>query len=479
MLYQLRVFKIKIRGVPEKLLSLLILRFLPFFYLPLLLLSFSSCTDNNKTLTVPNSDFSLDTTPQIKIDLPQNPTLDNLIAYALSNNPKLKAIYFNYLSHNSNYKAKGRWPLPQIAYTWYMQQVETRVGPQRHRFSLAQKFPWPGKLSSQKETARQLSIYKLAKYNIFRNILLFQLKKKWFELSFLASSLKILKDYRQTLNSMLELAQVKYKTTRLNYSHLAKIKVELGKLSNSISTMRTQIQNKKDEIKAYLGDDKIKFKAPNKLPPPVKLPQMSTLLKLQKANHPQLEQFKHQIQLQKSKIKASRKKSMPDFFLKFTYIETGESEMEEVIDNGKDPMLLTFGLSLPLWRDSFRHETKSAKYKLQESRMLMKDLKNHLVKKLRISVKNYLNARQVLDNYENKLVKEAELGFKLGIEAYVAGKDDLFSVWSLARSVQKLKLGRVKARLQLRIHKAKIERITGITLDGENKGSDQKGEPNQ
>jgi outer membrane protein, heavy metal efflux system len=44
-------------------------------------------------------------------------------------------------------------PEPQFTYGLYLSRVETRVGPQRHRFSLSQVLPRPGRLAANADAA--------------------------------------------------------------------------------------------------------------------------------------------------------------------------------------------------------------------------------------------------------------------------------------------------------------------------------------
>ena len=43
--------------------------------------------------------------------------------------------------------AAGALPDPELTYGYFLESVETRVGPQNQKFGLSQKIPWPARLA--------------------------------------------------------------------------------------------------------------------------------------------------------------------------------------------------------------------------------------------------------------------------------------------------------------------------------------------
>ena len=74
--------------------------------------------------------------------------LESYIAYALKNSPALEALFERWQAGINRIAGARRLPDPVISYAYYIRNVETKVGPQRHRLSLKQTFPWPTKFSA-------------------------------------------------------------------------------------------------------------------------------------------------------------------------------------------------------------------------------------------------------------------------------------------------------------------------------------------
>ena len=90
--------------------------------------------------------------PQLP-DFTINSDLDTYIRYALLNNPGLEAAFQDYVAAMERIPQVTALPDPRLSYRYYIQEVETRVGPQQHAFGLSQTLPWFGKLELQGQIA--------------------------------------------------------------------------------------------------------------------------------------------------------------------------------------------------------------------------------------------------------------------------------------------------------------------------------------
>ena len=73
--------------------------------------------------------------------------------YALKNSPSLHAAYEDWEAASYRITPARALPEPKISYSYFIRRVETRVGPQRHRVSVSQAFPWPTKLTAAADAA--------------------------------------------------------------------------------------------------------------------------------------------------------------------------------------------------------------------------------------------------------------------------------------------------------------------------------------
>ena len=85
------------------------------------------------------------------------PTLDgrlsSYLAFALARSPELRASFERWRAATMRISRARRIPEPIIKYSYFVRAVETRVGPQNHKLSLMQSFPWPTALSAGADAA--------------------------------------------------------------------------------------------------------------------------------------------------------------------------------------------------------------------------------------------------------------------------------------------------------------------------------------
>ena len=80
-------------------------------------------------------------------------TIDDYLAYAALNNPKLKAAFGVWKAALHRIPQVRSLPDPKFNYAYFIREVETRVGAQEQKLGLSQMFPWFGKLQLKEDIA--------------------------------------------------------------------------------------------------------------------------------------------------------------------------------------------------------------------------------------------------------------------------------------------------------------------------------------
>ena len=84
--------------------------------------------------------------------------LNNYLKTAAENNPGLKALFNEYMAALEVAPQVKALPDPQVAFGYFIQPVETRVGPQQFKISASQMFPWFGTLKAKENAADRKSV---------------------------------------------------------------------------------------------------------------------------------------------------------------------------------------------------------------------------------------------------------------------------------------------------------------------------------
>ena len=67
--------------------------------------------------------------------------LDDYLIVAMQRNPGLRSAYYRWIADLKKSDYAGSLPDPMFNYSYFVESVETRVGPQKQRFGLHQSFP--------------------------------------------------------------------------------------------------------------------------------------------------------------------------------------------------------------------------------------------------------------------------------------------------------------------------------------------------
>jgi hypothetical protein len=105
-------------------------------------------------------------------------TLQGLIKYAVENNPGLKAARLEWARVIQKYPQVTSLEDPMLTYTYPIEEIETRLGPQDQVFMLSQRFPFPGKLGLKGEVvSKEVEIAKTSYDRTVRDLIV-EVKKR-------------------------------------------------------------------------------------------------------------------------------------------------------------------------------------------------------------------------------------------------------------------------------------------------------------
>jgi len=80
-------------------------------------------------------------------------TLSDYLRYAALNNAGLKAAFEQWKAATEQVPQAKSLPDPKFTYGYFISEVETRAGPQRHKFEIMQTFPWFGVIEARTDQA--------------------------------------------------------------------------------------------------------------------------------------------------------------------------------------------------------------------------------------------------------------------------------------------------------------------------------------
>ena len=107
-------------------------------------------------------------------------TLEEFFKIAAENNPGLRAEYKAYEAALQKVPQVSSLPDPTFSFGYFIESVETRVGPQKAKFSLTQMFPWFGTLKAQGDAAALMADAKFQAFLDTRNKLYYEVAAAYY-----------------------------------------------------------------------------------------------------------------------------------------------------------------------------------------------------------------------------------------------------------------------------------------------------------
>ncbi|NIO13694.1 MAG: TolC family protein, partial [Xanthomonadales bacterium] len=151
--------------------------------------------------------------PGARAQLPslgQDSTLADYLQYAALNNPGLEAAFHRWQAALEKVPQARALPDPRLTYAHFIEEVETRVGPQESKLGLMQKFPWFGKRRLRGEAAWEAAEAARERYEAEKLKLFFRVKDAYYEYAYLAGAVRVVQQMKSLVRQLEQVARTRY-----------------------------------------------------------------------------------------------------------------------------------------------------------------------------------------------------------------------------------------------------------------------------
>lgn len=393
-------------------------------------------------------------------------TLDDYLAVAMLRSPSLRSAYNRWIADLKKSDYAGSLPDPMFSYGYFVENVETRVGPQQQRFSLRQSFPWFGTLGAKEDVAFAKSQASYQQFQAAKFRLFYEVKEAYYDYYFLGQDLQITRDNLELLKFWESVAQAKYKVGLKQHPDVIKAQVELGKLEDHLRTLQEQQRPKEARLRALLNvPDSVTIPVPQSISvaesPFVEDSVVAAIVR----NNPDVQSLERMVESERAGERLAGKQAMPSFSIGVDYIQTGEAVNPDMAESGKDPWMIGASVSLPIWfgKNSARKNEAKARRRAAEYRLT--DSENHLVAVTEGLLYEYSDALRKTRLYRDGLVPKAEQSLNASYASYQAGETDFLNVLDAQRQLLNFQLTVAREQARLATRRARLEMLSGTELN--------------
>lgn len=400
-------------------------------------------------------------------------SLPGLVAEALRNNPGLKAAGFQVKALHTS--ADHTWYLdaPEIGIEFYQTPTASFPNPVRNQqeidYSVAQAFPFPGKIASRIHAEHKHAEMGEADFEARKRKLILDVKTAYYGLYLLDRRLGINGENRILMERLSETARRQYEVGLGRQADILRARTELTNLrTDSVYLVGTR-QAAQARFNALLGR-KINqgVTVTSKLTPGDVPPDLERIRPLIAKSHPGLQAMKAAIGMREAEQAVARKEALPDFTVGGAYKDMLRMPQGSHGGTPEDYWSVRASMNVPLafWAaPKYRAGLVRSAANLNQAEEEYADADNQAVAGAQEALlKAGINTEQ-LRLARDILLPQTEQALEANLTAYQGGKGDFTGLLDAYRMRLLARQNVETALAQLMASQAELEEAVGLSLE--------------
>ena len=385
-------------------------------------------------------------------------TLEEYFKIAAENNPGLLSQYKEFEAVLQKVPQVSTLPDPSLSFGYFVSPVETRVGPQKARFSLTQMFPWFGTLKAQGDAAALMAEAKYQSFLDARNKLYFEVSAAYYPLYELQEWIKIEERNIAILESYKTISNSKFKNGVGTLVDVLRVDIFLKESQTNLEILKKKERPLLTTFNKLLNRGEFE---PVSISETLEIDMLSfdngkdSLL----VDHPLLNSLELKVKAVEASERAAIKQGFPKIGLGLDYVMVDKRTDMVVPDNGKDVLMPMVTLSLPIFRKKYKAAVKEAQL-MQESYSLQKtEMTNSLLSNYEMAFFDIEQQTELVSLFDEQIT-ESEQALNLLFTSYGNSGKDFEEVLRMQQQLLKYDKLKITALKQYKIALAKLNYIT-------------------
>lgn len=386
--------------------------------------------------------------------LDTNVTLGTLLTYAMLNQPRVEAAYYDYAAAVERITVERSLPDPRLTLELDIQDVVMTLMP-----GLMADVPWVKKLRIRADVA---SAESQARYFGFESSVLqtaYSVKRPYYQLHFLQDRIRVNRETLRLVGELEQIARAQVEAGKVTLQDVLRAQIEQERLRTEIVNLDDSRNPLLAQLKAGLG-----LRADEPTPPmPPKFE--STPLDLTSeqlfatalARNPRLKQMEAEVRMAEVGIRLAHLSKLPDF------------NVGVEADVKASPVMWrpTLGVTLPIWRDKIAAEIASAQARRGAAQARLSGEQIQLAVEFADKSFMYREATRNLALLTDILLPKAQQSLEVARVGYSSGRTDFINLLDAERSLLEFQLAEVDARTRRELALAELSLlIVGLQPPG-------------
>lgn len=363
-------------------------------------------------------------------------TPDDYVRYGLYHSARVEAAYQRWRAASERLPQVRALPDPRLTFGFFLDEVETRTGAQQARIGVQQRFPWLGKLRDKEDAASRAALGAWQRFEAVRLGVAEQVIVKLHDLAYLDAATKITRDNLELLRSFEDVLRARYRVGESSHPELIRVQVELGQLEDRVASLESMRPSYVAALNAELNRPATtQVPVIEELPGRIASINATKLAEIAARSNPTLLALDEQAEEQRFLAEVARKNGLPDLTVGLDTILTDEASASSVSESGDDPILLSFGINVPLWREKYDAGVREAMARRLAIASDRADQAQQISAEIQRAWFEHTDADRRVRLYERTLIPKAEESLRASLSSFTAGNASFLDLLDTERTL--------------------------------------------
>ena len=398
-------------------------------------------------------------------DLAGPHSVDEYIQIALGRNPEIQAARKQAEALVHQVPVAASLQDPTLNVTAQPAPVQTAAGRQALMISASQKLPWRGKLDARANAAQSQAEVARSQLAAVELDIVAKVKRAYDELYFLQQAIKTTEAEQKLLGEIRTVANNRYKTGQTSQQDVLRADLEVFRVHKELIQLRRQLVSGQARLARTLQvAPQTELLAMDALPPEQFAGKtQADLEQLQRraiASRPELHAQLAAVGRDQWAVESARLNYKPDVTLGFSWIDVADVGVSPVA-NGRDALLLTAGVNLPIYKNRLASSVRSAQAQAVSTARQYDAMRDGVLEEVTDLFAQARSQQELLTLFREGVLPKARQTLTVSTRAYNVGEVDFLQLIDNWRQVLRYEIQYRRLEASLRQTLADLERAVG------------------
>ncbi len=398
------------------------------------------------------------------------PELRAYVTAAVESNPEIFESRARYEAARQRAPQVAALPDPVVSFTQALRSVETRVGPQLNSVTLTQAFPWFGTLELRGRVALLEATALHHLYQAARRDVIARVKEVYYDLGYVDAALGLAGEEQSLLEHYETLASARYATGQGLQQAVIRLQAEITRVIDRRHLLERQRATLAARLNTLLDRpaEKPVPAVAQLVRPPVAVDR-DELYRLGDRNRHELRAASALIEGGERSVELAKKSARPGFTASVGVTNVGrrdDAALLPLLDDGRNSVTVSLGLSLPLWGAKYRAGVVEAGAELRAHTRRRAAARNAMEMQVQEAVVRLETLDRQVDLLDAVLIPQTEEALRATETAYETGQLGVLELLDSERTVIDVRSMRARYLSDILIALTALERAIGTRVPG-------------